>query len=65
MQTRGYREGDRLYYRNQYGQDFYATITGVLVKEGKLRVKRTDWPRDEVIDLDDYVRSHTFPRQPV
>lgn len=58
MNTRGYRPGDRLYYRNSYGQDLYAAI--VRKTATMLVVKRDEWPSEEAIDLDNYVRHVHF-----
>lgn len=66
MRLQGYRAGDRVYYRNCHGQQFYAVVlrtwTGADGR-GLIVVKREEWPNEEAIDLDDYVMSRHFPRR--
>ena len=65
MTTKEYHPGDRVYYRNSFGQEFYATV--VRVMPTLLIVQRAEWPHEEALDLDTYVRSfHLAPHfQPV
>lgn len=60
-----YKVGGHLYYRNEYGQDMYGEIVGVHDDRPRgralLAIKRDEWPREEWICLDDYIRSRYFP----
>ena len=45
--------GDRVTYRNTYGQTMTGVCHGVVIPTGHVIVKRADWPSVEIIDLAD------------
>lgn len=61
-----YRVGDRLYYVNCYGQQFYAAVIGCWDGEtdGKpcLFIKRDEWYSSETWHPDNYIRIRHFPK---
>ncbi len=58
---RGVKAGDRIWYMNSHNQQFNASVVR---RHGRfLIVKRDEWPSEEAIDLNDYIRSRHFPAQ--
>lgn len=60
MLTKGFKPGDRVWYRNEFGQSFYATVVRTLPEHGAIVTKREEWPNEEITDLDCYPVSRHF-----
>lgn len=61
-----YKVGDRLFYENRFGQQFYADIVGVykdVSGRASLVVVRDDQPGDICLNPLDYVRTRHFPKE--
>jgi hypothetical protein len=56
---KGIKPGDRIWYENSHGQEFYAWVESIHGRH--LIVKRDEWYARECIDLNDYIRSRHFP----
>jgi hypothetical protein len=65
MNTRGYKTGDRIWWRNEYRQEFRATVLRVHRPSGVLIVKidNDELRHESLVDLDHAVMSKTWHLQ--